>query len=99
MDQGEADHETDLHLPPAGVPPVALPGEQQAEDPGGDRRRIHDAAQQATLHHLESLALRRTDRSIGVIDEQTRQIEQPRHPGDHRDDVQGLQDFVDHSAA
>ena len=35
MDEGEADHEAELHLPPAGMPPVALPGEQ----PGRRSRR------------------------------------------------------------
>ena len=94
----EADRQRELHLPPAGMPPFAFPGEAEAEQPDADHCRIHDAAQQAALHDLESLALRHADRGIRVIDEQTGQVEQPGHPRNHRDDVQGFQDLVGHSA-
>src|SRR5580704_15139943 len=30
--EGEPDHQREFHLPPAGMPPVAMPGEQQAQD-------------------------------------------------------------------
>src|SRR6266481_1237860 len=55
MDEGEAQHEREFHLPPAGMPPLALPGERKAEDPDQDHRRVHDAAQQAAFHDLEGL--------------------------------------------
>src|SRR6266851_6065910 len=53
VDEGETDYQRELHLPPAGMPPVALPGEQQAQDPDQDQGRVHDAAQQAAFHDLE----------------------------------------------
>ena len=74
MDDGKARRERELHLPPAGVPPLALPGEREAEDPDADHRRIHDAAIKPPLHHLEGLALRRPgsacrrDRRTGAAD-------------------------------
>src|SRR5476649_232191 len=97
--QREAEDERHLHLPPTGMPPLTLPGEQQAEHPDQDRRRVHDAVHQAALHHLEGLALHRALLGISVIDEQARQVEQPGHPRDHRDDVQSLQHVVEHQAS
>src|SRR5258708_31667055 len=65
MDQGEADNQREFDLPPAGMPPVALPGEQQAEDPDQDQGRIHDAAQEAAFHDFERLALLGTFLGVG----------------------------------
>src|SRR5215813_10980144 len=57
--------------------------------------RVHDAPEQAPLHGLERLRLQRAQGGVAVIDEQTRQIEQARHPGDHADDVEGLRPGVE----
>ena len=60
------------------------------EHPGRDHRRIDDRPQQPALHHLEGFRLPRARLGLAVIDEQPRQIEHAGHPGDDRDDVQGL---------
>src|SRR3989442_2145234 len=75
-----------------GVQPArgaAEPAEPQpdAEDDGQDRARRHESPVELALHQLEAL-----DRgSVGghrVIDEEARQVEKPREPGHHEDDVQ-----------
>src|SRR5215831_11527224 len=60
-----------------------------AEHDGKKRARGHDAPVELALHHLEALAARCI---LGhrVIDEQARQVEQPRKPGDDENDVQRL---------
>src|SRR5208283_407687 len=64
-------------------------GEPKTRRPGDEHRRYHDEAQQPALHRLEHLRLRaRTDAS--VIDEEPRQVQKPRHPGDDGDHMQRL---------
>ena len=66
------------------------PREPGPRDPDNSHRRVHDVAQQPALHHLERLGLLGARHRRGVVDEQPRQIQQSRHPGDDGDDVQGL---------
>ena len=99
MDAGQQQDQHDLRLEPARGPPVAAPGQQQPQDPDRTLGRLHDRIDEPPLHDLEGLALLGTLLGIGVIDEQPGQIEEPRHPGDYRHDVERLQDFVKHYAA
>jgi hypothetical protein len=59
----------------------------------------HDAEIELALHQLESLdADAIVGRRLRVIDEQARQVEQPREPRDHEDDVQCLDDVKAHES-
>ena len=52
---------------------------------------VDDAPQQPPLHDLEGLGLLRARLRLAVIDEQPRQIEHARHPGDDSQDMEGLE--------
>ena len=98
MGAGQADHEGQLGVNPAHLEPARIQHQQRdAEDPGRYHRRVHDGTQQPALHHLEGFRSFRTDRDVAVVDEQPRQIQQPRHPGDDADDVKRLDPVVKQS--
>ena len=65
--------------------------ERDAEREREDHRRVDDGPEETPFHQLEALGLRGAGRHLAMIDIQTGQVEHPRHPGDHRDDVSGLE--------
>ena len=65
-------------------------GQDQAENPARKHCWRGDVSEEPPLHHLERLGLLGPSLAACVIDKKPRQVEQPRHPGDDRDDVEGL---------
>ena len=88
----EQQYQHHLEMQPAGVAiggPGVVHHQPQAEDHGEHRSWSHDAVVEFALHGLEARITRRI-LTQGVVDEQARQVEQARKPGDHEDDVEGF---------
>ncbi len=94
VEPGQRQHRGELRINPQVRPPRDDPGrrdEREAERPGRDHRRIRDQTKQLELHRLEHLGhLAGPPAALGVVDKDPRQVEQPRHPGDHGHDMQRL---------
>ena len=99
--EGASDHDSQpgrRQNPPAHAAAI-LPSQDAAQNEHRDHRRIHDDPQQLALHHLEGLVDHGAHFRPRVVGEKTRQIEEPAHPGDHRQNVQPSQDVVEQAAS
>ena len=59
----------------------------QAKHPSRDHRRRHNPPLEAAFHDFEGCRPVRAWRCHRVVNKEPRQVEQPRHPGNHADDV------------
>src|SRR6266852_434201 len=84
----QQDDDPELGVEPGTREAVAEP-QPSAEGEGQQRARRHDAPVELALHDLEPLPARRV-LGQGVVDEQTRQVEQPGEPSHHENDMQRL---------
>lgn len=91
MQGGHRQHRGEFGMKPARAEPLALQKQNNADDPGHDHCRRHDEVEQPVFHGLERFRQLGARFRRRVIDEQPRQVEHARHPGDDRDDVQGFE--------
>ena len=96
MHPGQDQDEEELHVEPARLVEAGSPDKIKPGQPSQDHGWRHDGAQQAPFHDLEGFGLDRAGLGRAMIDKQSGQIEDRCHPGDDRDDMQGLDPEIAH---
>src|SRR5712671_5554064 len=95
MDRRHGQHQNYFGVEPARHVKPPIKGEPETQNPTCHHGGIDDDPQKPLLHHLESLRLLGTGLGSAMIDKQARQVEHTGHPGNDRDDVQGLEPRIE----
>ncbi len=98
---GKQDHQNELGVKPAVLRPIDNPkveNQDEAEAPSRQHGGRGDGPKQPAFHHLEGLGLLGARLGERVIDIEPRQVKQPRHPGNHCDQVKRLYNQIESAA-